>query len=321
MKILHLTTFLQGGAGRVITDLALAQHAAGHDVLVVTSKTGAVGYGNYETYLDELGRAGIGTRLVDSMFERQHAANLAVVRMLDDEYRDGGEPDVIHAHAAVPSLVALIFVGARRAGARIVQTMHGWGIVKTGDQIATDVALLNLVDGVVVPSRQAADTLVSLGVSPSRITLVPYGVGPSSAPGDDRDAALVDQMVDRRSGGALVVACVGSFGPRKNQPLLVEAMARTTAPVFAVFVGDGDDRDLRAAIDQTGTADRVRVHGFSAAARRIAAAADGQDSSLPRDIRTRSQRCSPTWRLCHWPRDAPCSGGRVRRISVDSPCR
>ena len=37
MRILHLATFLQGGAGRVITDLALAQHAAGHQVRVVAS--------------------------------------------------------------------------------------------------------------------------------------------------------------------------------------------------------------------------------------------------------------------------------------------
>src|SRR5215510_12876913 len=48
MKILHLATFLQGGAGRVIADLAAAQRAAGNDVTVVASRTGAPGFGNYD---------------------------------------------------------------------------------------------------------------------------------------------------------------------------------------------------------------------------------------------------------------------------------
>ena len=41
MDILHLATFLQGGAGRVIADLACAQAGAGHRVTVVASRTGA----------------------------------------------------------------------------------------------------------------------------------------------------------------------------------------------------------------------------------------------------------------------------------------
>ena len=35
MRILHLTTFLQGGAGRVIAALAVAQRQQGHTVTVV----------------------------------------------------------------------------------------------------------------------------------------------------------------------------------------------------------------------------------------------------------------------------------------------
>lgn len=52
MRILHLTTFLQGGAGRVVTDLALEQQRAGHDVRVITSATGLNGYCNYDGYID-----------------------------------------------------------------------------------------------------------------------------------------------------------------------------------------------------------------------------------------------------------------------------
>ena len=65
MRILHLATFLQGGAGRVIVDLALQQHAAGDDITVVTSNTGAPGYGNYPAYVSELAGAGVRLQQVE----------------------------------------------------------------------------------------------------------------------------------------------------------------------------------------------------------------------------------------------------------------
>jgi glycosyltransferase involved in cell wall biosynthesis len=275
MKILHLTTFLQGGAGRVITDLALEQQKAGHDVRVMTSLTGTAGYGNYDGYLDELNAAGVELRQVDSMFHRQHAPNLSVVRALLEWYAPGREPQVIHPHAAVPGMVALLFAGARRLGATMVQTMHGWGEVKSGDQVATDVTVLNLMDRVVVASRHSVDTLVSLGVSPSRIAMVPYGVRAEGVALDERDAELLVEMTRRRRQGALVIACVGTVGVRKNQQLLVEALSALPAlPVLCVFVGDGDIDALNEAVEREGIGDIVRVHGYSRAARRLAGAAD-----------------------------------------------
>ena len=275
MRVLHLTTFLQGGAGRVITDLALEQQRAGHDVRIVTSQTGAAGYGNYAGYLEELTGAGIPVRAVDSMFQRQHAPNLQVVRALLDWYQPGREPEVLHAHAAVPGMVSLLFAGARRMAVPIVQTMHGWGHVKSGDQVATDVAVLNLMDRVIVPSHHSVDTLVSLGVSPARIALVSYGVRATGAPPDDRDAELLVEMTRQRRNGTLVVACVGTVGVRKNQALLIDALAqRPDLPVLCVFVGDGATEALLAAAAAAGVGARVCVHGYSRAARRIAGAAD-----------------------------------------------
>jgi glycosyltransferase involved in cell wall biosynthesis len=275
VKILHLTTFLQGGAGRVITDLALEQQRAGHEVRVMMSATGAAGYGNYDGYLDELAVAGVATRRIDSLFHRQHAANLAVVRSLLDWYGPGQEPQVIHSHAAVPGMVGLLFAGARRLGAAMVQTMHGWGHVKSGDQVATDVTILNLMDRVVVASRYSVDTLVSLGVSPARIAMVPYGVRAEGVALEDRDADLLVTMTRSRRHGAFVIACVGTIGARKNQSLLVEAIATLPAlPILCVFVGDGETDALREAAQRAGVADRVRVHGYSRSARRLAGAAD-----------------------------------------------
>ncbi len=45
-------------------------------------------------------------------------------------------------------------------------------------------------------------------------------------------------------------------------------------PAFCVFVGDGDDGELRDAIRRAGVDARVRVHGYSRVARQVAAAAD-----------------------------------------------
>jgi glycosyltransferase involved in cell wall biosynthesis len=276
VTILHLTTFLQGGAGRAITALAVCQRRSGHQVTVVASVSGPAGYGNYEEYIRHLAAADVRVRLVDSMFARDHASNLAVVRALQEMYAPSSALDVIHAHAAIPSLVALTFGASRQDPPVILQTMHGWGVRKAAEQVETDVTLLNLVHRVVVPSMQAKEHLSSLGVSPRRVDVVPYGVSDTCVDLDTRDRALVDAMTKARRDGRLVVAAVGTVSERKNQRLLVEAMMANDAPAdaFCVFVGDGDTADLSAAIRSAGLTDRCRVHGYSAAARRIAAAAD-----------------------------------------------
>jgi glycosyltransferase involved in cell wall biosynthesis len=137
------------------------------------------------------------------------------------------------------------------------------------------VSVLNLIDRVAVPSGHSAAVLASLGVAPSRISIVPYGVRTEGAEPDERDARTLHEMTRLRRQGALVVVCIGTFGTRKNQALLVDALALVEdQSIFCVFVGDGEEQALHAAIERTGTGDRVRVHGYSRAARRIGAAAD-----------------------------------------------
>jgi glycosyltransferase involved in cell wall biosynthesis len=278
MKILHLATFLQGGAGRVIADLAMAQHEAGHDVSLVVSKTGvpAPGCANNQAYLDDLSGAGIGVEQVDSMFLRDYADNLAVVRAVSQRYAPGHEPAIAHTHAAIPSLVALLYAGVRRVPLAILQTMHGWSASKTPSQVATDVSLMNAVDRVVVPSHHAAEVIASLGVERSRTSVVAHGVRDSAPDLDLRDRSLLRDMERARAAGLLVIACVGTIGARKSQRLLVDAIARMQGPrsVFCAFIGDGETIELQHAIDAAHLAGRVRVHGYSRAARRLVAFAD-----------------------------------------------
>lgn len=274
MRILHLTTFLQGGAGRAITSLATCQRRAGHEVTLVASRTGVPGYGNYPSYLDELAGAGVVVLLVDSMFAREWAANLHVVRALESFIPHGDEPDVIHAHAAVPGLVGLVFAGTRRAAPAIVQTMHGWGIAKTPEQAAADVAVLNLLDAVAVPSRHARAQLEGLGVPRDRMAVIDYGIDQVTGP--VADERVVSRLRDARARGALAVICLGTLGPRKNQRLLVEAVARLRGrmDVHAVIVGDGLAQPLVDAVDRFGVKDAVDVFGLTPNARTLVREAD-----------------------------------------------
>lgn len=276
MKILHLATYLQGGAGRAIVDLAIDQHRGGHEVAVVASRTAVPGYGHYGVYIDQLTSAGVSLRLVDSLFTRDHAANVAVVEALTEQYAPGQEPAIIHSHAAIPSLIGLLFAGARSRAIPVVQTMHGWGVTKTPGQAAADVALMNLVSAVAVPSTHSADLMISLGVQPDRIATIPYGVGRERIAPEARDKAVLEEMGRARDAGALTVVCVGTIGPRKNQSLLVEALRRIggAANIHLWIVGDGDSGGLQAAIAAMGLDRRIHLHGYSRAARAIAAGAD-----------------------------------------------
>lgn len=276
MKILHVGTFLQGGAGRVITDLVAAQHGAGHGVAIMLSRSGAPGYGHYPAYLEALQRLRVPVQLVDSTFTREIALNLAVVTALDRAYPAGSAPDVIHTHAGVPSLVALLFAGARRHAIGLVQTMHGWGVQKTAEQAAADVAVMNLVDRVAVPSQHAARQLRDLGVAAERLAVVPYGVGAATGALDPADDQAMLDVIRLRRDGVFVIACVGTIGARKNQALLVEALAMLprTLRLRCLFIGDGDVDGLNTLVHSVGVTDRAQVLGYRRGARQIAALAD-----------------------------------------------
>lgn len=273
MRILHLTTFLQGGAGLVIASLAAAQRAAGHDVVVVTSATGVPGYGNYPGHLDALRRADVDLHLVDSLFRRDDAAAMPVLTFLL-AHPTASRADVVHAHAATPGRIAHLL--ARRTGPRpLLQTMHGWGVAKAADQQRADIDTLERADMVVVPAETSARLLRDLGVKGERIRVIEYGVSPA---GDRTQPShrVESEMAEWRRTGGHVVCCPGTVGPRKNQSVLVDALALLppSSRVLCVFVGDGDTAVLQAYAKERHVVDRIRICGYHEDARHIARAAD-----------------------------------------------
>jgi glycosyltransferase involved in cell wall biosynthesis len=270
MRVLHVTTFLQGGAGRNITDLAVAQHRAGHEVHVVADAGGEAGYGSYPEYVDELTACGIPFTTLTSTFKRDLALNTRAAADLR-HLLAGWRPDVVHAHATIPAAVARL---AGVAGpSPLLNTMHGWGITKTPEQQATDIALLDLADALVVPSVAAAKTLRSAGLRRDGVQVIPYGIAP-----DVPEPAAGDPLVDvltRIAGGRRVALCIGTIGERKNQRLLVDALAEDGAgDVAAVFIGDGDGESLKTHARVRGVAERVIAAGHWPAASRYLPFAD-----------------------------------------------
>jgi glycosyltransferase involved in cell wall biosynthesis len=264
MRVLHTTTFLQGGAGRNIADLALAQRRAGHDVRVAADAGGEAGYASYPEYLDALTAAGIPCTLLTSTFKRDVALNARAARELQDVTR-AWRPDVVHAHATTPALVARL-AGVGVPG-RLLHTMHGWGIAKTAAHAAADIALLELADAVVVPSAAAAETLRGAGLTRGDLRVIPYGIAPGlpPRPPDPEDV----RAIERSAAGRRVCLCIGTIGERKNQRLLIDALA--AAPlrdVTAVFIGDGDAAGLRAHARALGVETRAVVLGQRADASR-----------------------------------------------------
>jgi len=283
MRILHLATCLQGGAGLAITSLAEAQRSAGHDVTVVASPAAIDEHGHDAACLDRLNASGVRLHLVDSLRSRETTAHDDVIASLRqhgwDDLPDYG-PAVLHAHAAVSSHLALALAKASRNVA-VLQTMHGWGSAKSAGQARADIDVLNRVPRVVAPSRTSAAHLERLGVETARLRVVPYGVDlrmdartPDAEPALEQ--AIFRVIDDRRAHGRAIVCCVGTIGERKNQRLLVDALALLPASArpYVVFVGDGDVAGLEQyAFDRGASADILCV-GYAAHPRRYLRRAD-----------------------------------------------
>ena len=274
MEIIHLTTFLQGGAGHLIADLAKSQQASGLGVTVVTSLTGEPGYSNYPDIVDDLRAAGVRVEAVDSLFKRDFALNVAV---LDHVRRHVALENVacLHAHAAVPSMLALLLAARARQRPPVVQTMHGWGVRKDLAQSATDVTLLNEVDLVAAVSEPARLDLQRRGVSPERIRVVPCGIGAAPS-GPSKPVQLLE---DWRKRQMTVLVCLGTVGPRKNQRLLLDAMGSPGAPpnLACAFVGEGEGDCLPVLEErarQLGLTDRAAFVGYQSDGWRWARDAD-----------------------------------------------
>jgi glycosyltransferase involved in cell wall biosynthesis len=288
MNILHITTFLQGGAGRVIADLACSQALSGHSVAVATSGNGSQDYGNYPEWLDRLRLAGVHCIMVESTFTRDVSLNVAAFHQIGQNI-NCNSLSLIHTHAAIPSMVALLLRAKARQAVPILQTMHGWGIRKDPRQEATDIILMNQLDRVVATSDSSKHLLIRLGLASELIDVVQNGIAPSASSANEEKTRRLRHW---RSVGLKVLVCIGTVGKRKNQRMLLEALAHPDAPrnIACAIVGEGEDVPaLTAWTRETGIENRVHFFGYQPGGEQFVANADwlvlpSNDEGLPISI-------------------------------------
>jgi colanic acid/amylovoran biosynthesis glycosyltransferase len=162
----------------------------------------------------------------------------------------------LHAHLAMhPTTVAMYT--HRLGGPRFSFTVHGPESLEDPHGIDL-VEKMQRARHVVAISRYCRDVLI--GLEPScadRITIVRCGVD---------DAVLTDPAP---LPSAFNICCIGRLCPRKQQALLLEALAliladhATTARVTLTLVGDGPDRDaIEAQARSLGLTDCVDIRGW-----------------------------------------------------------
>ncbi|NLI20722.1 MAG: glycosyltransferase family 4 protein [Clostridiales bacterium] len=206
-------------------------------------------------------------RYIDLPFERSplHPGNRAVrkqLRALID--REGYE--LIHCHTPVGGMLARLAArGARKRGARVVYTAHGF-------HFYTGAPLPNWL--LFYPAERLlaryTDLLITINAEDdARAKRFPAGEAVQVAGvGIDlsRFAAPVDRAATRAALGLSprdsVVITVGEHIPRKNHEACIRAVAALSG-VTLLFCGVGElEGGLRALADSLGVADRVRFLGF-----------------------------------------------------------
>jgi glycosyltransferase involved in cell wall biosynthesis len=226
LTILHLTH--QGdGAGSTISiaALAAAQQAAGHRVLVGCRA---------ESVLAAMAHAA-GLRVVPLVFD--HPAPLA--RRIARLAREAGV-DVVNSHAARDRAACRRARLAGRLEAACVMTRR-----QMPRSLPVSVLLNGFVaDRTIAVSRAVARALVRRGAPPWRLSVVPNGVDLARV---DRDVAGAEIETARAlAGWRPWRPTVGVVARRKDQDVLLRALAALARPVTLTLVGVDADAELRA---------------------------------------------------------------------------
>jgi glycosyltransferase involved in cell wall biosynthesis len=238
LRITHVVDSLEfGGLERVVTDLAIAQQAAGHRVQVfsINETTG---------FRSQLDAADIPVIVGD----KRRSFDLQVLRLLRAAARAS---DIVHAHNFVPNYYAAFamlglhhrpaLVGTchdmgQRLSRRRLRWLYRWSLMHTAR--------------VAMVGQQVCDRFVQMGVvETTRAVTVLNGV-----PVEHFAPSLARRVAARTRIGlpndVPVIGCVGRLVALKNHALLLAqlpALLRTYPNLRVVLVGDGPLRDILAA--------------------------------------------------------------------------
>ncbi|MCL4813523.1 MAG: glycosyltransferase family 4 protein [Vicinamibacteraceae bacterium] len=252
-RVLHVIPYLWSGAGDVVTRLAAAQ-AGRHRVMVATSP--AVGsLRDWPAYRRRLNRASVAHATVET-FARAPERFWTAVDAMQRLFRTF-RPDVVHCHAGVPALVAACATAATSGDRRLVGQFYNWRPGRPTWMNVMDCHGFGRMDALVCSARASVRLLRRHGVR-GPITMVPLGLAPSFL----RPITLAPVQFGRQT-----VGFVGRIEPRKQQHVLIEALAvlRRTRSVDLELIGEPADptylESLQSLTLRWDLGDRVRFAG------------------------------------------------------------
>lgn len=264
-RVLHVIPMLWSGAGRVVSQLAIAQQAA-WDVAIVTSGA-SKGERDWPAYRRAIREAGIPHHTID-FFDRAPDAFWSGVEALS-ALVERWRPDVVHTHAGVPACAAAAVRDRTAHAFRHVNHVYNWGAGRPAWMNTMDLAGIRRADAVVCSSRRYRDRLVEGGVDACRIAYVPWGLDldPIRAAAQRSVARQVRAPKATRRAGPRI-GFVGRIEPRKGQLDLVRGFARLNRVASGAqleLVGpvadDAYAREISGAVRRLGLSDAVTLAG------------------------------------------------------------
>ena len=252
---MHVVDSLErGGLERVVTDLAMAQHAAGHEVHVFSLlRSGG--------FADELRRSGVHVVCADKRVGLDWRALAALRRMCR-----GRSLDIVHAHNFVPAYYAAAAMLGLRPRPALVGTCHDMGHRLDNRRLRWLFRWsLRHMARVAMVGRQVLERYLASGmVSATKARTVQNGIPL------DRFAEFPGrrESARRRLGlteEAVVIGCVGRLVPLKNHRAMIDVLPalRERFPALQlVLVGAGPlEAELRSLAERLGLIDAVMFVG------------------------------------------------------------
>ena len=239
-SVLHVAPALWSGAGSVITRLAEDQARRGPVIVVTSSRRGLDR--DWPEYRRRLRSAGVVHAAIDLLSRDRHVFRASVGRLRDLIERH--RPDVVHAHAGVPSLAAVLARAASRTQPRVIGQMYSWNPTRPPRMNVEDGLGFGATDRVVCSARAYEALLLDYGVARRQLVYLPWGLPLDSLPCREHVAPAASARPRR-------IGFVGRIEPRKNQLTLV-AVAATLQRRFPglqlELVGPVADADYAARI-------------------------------------------------------------------------
>jgi len=231
---MHISTFLQGGAGRIITDLIIDQINRGYNVICIMNDSSYPGYSTYPEYEMRLINAGVKIVKVSELFKREQTGIYHASRQIAEQIVLSSI-NLIHCHSSIPAMAALIARDKNHSQIPIIQTMHGWGTTKTQAQEQMDLEILSKVNIVIAVSQSSQQLLVNKGLSKEKIKVIYNGISESK-----NYVGNYSKLI-RADLNAFTIGCIGTICEGKNQSLLLNSAIKLISKgnkLNCIFIGD-----------------------------------------------------------------------------------